>query len=165
MILPVILSGGVGSRLWPLSREAHPKPFIKLDDGQSLIQKTYLRAVGLLETDDIITVTRRDLFFFTKDEFYEVSTKPTHHTFLLEPFGRNSAAAIALAARYAHMQYGPDCVLLVLPADHLIDDLPAFGNAVHEAVRLAQQGKLVTFGIKPNAPKTEFGYIGNPPEK
>ena len=83
-LIPVILAGGMGSRLWPLSREAHPKPFIKLDDGQSLIQKTYLRALNLANVEEIITVTNRDLFFYTKDEFSEIISKSVHHTFLLE---------------------------------------------------------------------------------
>ena len=158
-LLPVILSGGVGSRLWPLSREAHPKPLIKLDDGQSLIQKTYQRAAGLVGVEEVVTVTNRDLFFYTKDEFDEVANKPLRNTFLLEPVSRNSTAAIAIAAQYAITQHGSECILLVLPVDHLIDDIEAFAQAVSEASGLAAQGKLVTFGIKPNAPKTGFGYI------
>lgn len=159
MILPVILSGGVGSRLWPLSREAHPKPFIKLQDGQSLIQKTYLRAVRFADVNDIITVTNRDLFFYTKDEFDALSTPVTQHTFLLEPIGRNSAAAIAIAAYHALLQYGRNCILLVMPADHLIEDIAAFSDAVDKAVSLATEDKLVTFGLKPHSPATGFGYI------
>ena len=159
MVLPVILSGGVGSRLWPLSREAHPKPFIELDDGQSLLQKTYHRASFISKSNDIITVTNRDLFFYTKDEFEEVESDVTQNIFLLEPVGRNSTAAIAVAAQYAVKQYGADCTLLVMPADHLIDDVKAFNHAVSQAENLASQGKLVTFGIKPNSPKTGFGYI------
>lgn len=160
-VIPVILSGGIGSRLWPLSREAHPKPFIKLSDGQSLIQKTYIRALALNEVEEVITVTNRDLCFYTKDEFLEVASNSisVHHTFLLEPFGRNSTAAIALAAHYAKSKHGDDCVLLVLPADHLISNQPAFAEAVKDAVALALQGKLVTFGIKPDSPQTSFGYI------
>lgn len=158
-LVPVILSGGVGSRLWPLSRQLHPKPFIKLKDSQSLIQKTYLRSAALDGVEEIITVTNRDLFFYTKDEFDAVVEKPIKQTYLLEPTGRNSLPAIALAAHYAQTQYGPDCLLLVLPADHLIDKLDAFQTAVKSAQALAQTGKLVTFGIQPNAPKTGFGYI------
>ena len=160
IILPVILAGGVGSRLWPLSREAHPKPFIKLDDGQSLIQKTYLRAVAINGVNEILTVTNRDLFFYTKDEYENISTETKiQHSFLLEPFGRNSAAAIALAAHYADKKYGSQCTLLILPADHLIDDLNAFSDAVQNAIILADKNKLVTFGIQPCSPKTGYGYI------
>ncbi len=159
MLIPVILSGGIGSRLWPLSREAHPKPFIKLSDGQSILQKTYQRALSVLHADDIITVTNRDLFFSTKDEFKEIEEKSVRHTFLSEPVRRNSAAAIAVAAYYVREQHGPDCTLLIMPADHMIDDEKAFSHAVHQAQDLASKGKLVTFGIKPSSPQTGFGYI------
>ena len=159
MILPVILSGGVGSRLWPLSREAHPKPFIKLGDGESLLQKTYKRAAEVSNSDEILTVTNRDLFFYTKDEFEEIDVSVEKNTFLLEPVGRNSATAVGVAAHYALSQHGTDCIMLVMPADHLIDDVDAFSQAVSQAEKLALQGKLVTFGIKPSAPETGYGYI------
>ena len=158
-ILPVILSGGTGSRLWPLSREAHPKPFIRLNDGQSLIQKTYLRAIAIDEVEEIVTVTNQALFFYSRDEYSEVSSTDIHHTFLLEPFGRNSAPAIATAAHYAKTKYGDNCLLLILPADHLIDNQAGFVETVVKATNLASQGKLVTFGIKPDSPETGFGYI------
>ncbi|MCK5894863.1 MAG: mannose-1-phosphate guanylyltransferase/mannose-6-phosphate isomerase [Endozoicomonadaceae bacterium] len=159
LIVPVVLSGGVGSRLWPLSREAHPKPFIKLDDGQSLLQKTYQRVASVSNANEVITVTNRELFFYTKDEFEATENRAAQNTFLLEPVGRNSAMAIAVAAQYALAQHGSDCTLLIMPADHLIDDVVAFSHAVRRAEALASQGKLVTFGIKPTSPKTGFGYI------
>lgn len=159
MTISVILSGGVGSRLWPLSRESHPKPFIKLDDGQSLLQKSYQRAASVSNNNEVITVTNRELFFYTKDEFEATENHAAQNTFLLEPVGRNSAMAIAVAAQYAFAQHGSDCILLAMPADHLIDDVVAFGHAVRHAEALASQGKLVTFGIKPTSPATGFGYI------
>ncbi len=159
MLLPIILSGGVGSRLWPLSREAHPKPFIKLGDGQSLLQKSYIRACNISDYHEIVTVTNRDLFFYSKDEFEEISVSASKNTFLLEPVGRNSAAAIAIAAHYALEAYGADCIMLVMPADHLVHDMEAFAQAIKQAEKLAAQGKLVTFGIKPSAPETGYGYI------
>ena len=159
MLLPIILSGGVGSRLWPLSREAHPKPFIKLGDGQSLLQKSYIRACNISDSHEIVTVTNRDLFFYSKDEFEEISVSASKNTFLLEPVGRNSAAAIAIAAHYALEAYGADCIMLVMPADHLVHDMEAFAQAIKQAEKLAAQGKLVTFGIKPSAPETGYGYI------
>ncbi len=159
MILPVILSGGVGSRLWPLSREAHPKPFIKLDDGESLLQKTYKRARSISSSNGILTVTNHDLFFYTKAEFEEIGASVEKNTFLLESVARNSAAAIASAAHYTLGEYGADCIMLVMPADHLIDDVTAFSQAVNQAEILAAQGKLVTFGIKPSSPETGYGYI------
>lgn len=159
MILPIILSGGAGSRLWPLSRQAHPKPFIKLSDGQSLLQKSYIRARKISDSGEIVTVTNRELFFYSKDEFEATGVSTSTNTFLLEPIGKNSAAAIAIAAYYALHAYGDDCTMLVMPADHLIDDIEAFTQAVKQAEKLATQNKLVTFGIKPSAPETGYGYI------
>lgn len=168
MILPIILSGGIGSRLWPLSREAHPKPFIKLGDGQSLLQKSYIRARNISDFDEVVTVTNRDLFFYSKDEIEEIGFSASKNTFLLEPVRRNSAAAIAIAAHYALGAYGADCIMLTMPTDHLVHDMEAFTQAVKQAEKLADQGKLVTFGIKPSAPETRYGYIlahGNLVEK
>jgi mannose-1-phosphate guanylyltransferase / mannose-6-phosphate isomerase len=168
MILPIILSGGVGPRLWPLSRETHPKPFIKLDDGQSLLQKSYILARNISDSDEVVTVTNRDLFFYSKDEFEEIGVSASKNTFLLEPVGRNSAAAIAIAAHYALGAHCGDCTMLVMPADHLVHDMEAFSQAVKQAEKLAAQGKLVTFGIKPSAPEIGYGYIladGNKVEK
>ena len=167
-LLPVILSGGAGSRLWPLSREAHPKPFIKLGDGQSLLQKSYIRACNISDSEETVVVTNRDLFFYSKDQFEEIGVSASKNTFLLEPVGRNSAAAIAIAAHYALGAHGDDCIMLVMPADHLVHDMEAFTQAVKQAEELVAQGKLVTFGIKPSNPETGYGYIladGNLVEK
>lgn len=158
MLIPVILSGGAGTRLWPVSREAHPKPFIRLPDGQSLLQKTFLRAANLSGVEEILTVTNRDHYFKTKDEYLECKAD-VKASFLLEPCGRNTAPAVALAALRIIETCGPDSVLLVLPADHLIADLAAFESAVAAASDLAGQAYLVTFGIQPTAPETGFGYI------
>ncbi|MGC8703137.1 MAG: mannose-1-phosphate guanylyltransferase/mannose-6-phosphate isomerase [Thiomonas sp.] len=157
-LIPVILSGGAGTRLWPLSRESHPKPFIKLADGQSLLQKTFLRAVTLPGVEQVYTVTNRDFLFKTEDEYAAVNPARLATTYLLEPFGRNTAAAIAAAALHAQSET-PDAVLLILPADHLIADQSAFAHAVQQARQLAREGWLVTFGIAPTAPETGFGYI------
>jgi mannose-1-phosphate guanylyltransferase/mannose-6-phosphate isomerase len=157
--MPVVLCGGAGSRLWPVSRELHPKPFIRLADGQSFLQKAYLRAVQLPGVHHLMTVTNRELFFKTQDEFREVNISPIATEFILEPFGRNTAPAIAAAALEVARTKGPDAILLVLAADHLISDSVAFEQAVSKALDLAQQGKLVTFGIQPDAPETGYGYI------
>ena len=159
MIIPVILSGGSGSRLWPLSRELHPKPFIRLNTGKSLLQNTYERAATVSNADEIITVTNRDLFFRSKDEFEASDCSAKNGTFLLEPVRRNSAGAIAVAAHYALKEYGPECVLFIMPADHLIEDVAALKHAVDQAIELALQDKLVTFGIEPTSPETGYGYI------
>lgn len=150
----VILSGGTGSRLWPASRENHPKPFMKLADGETLIQKTYARAKAL--GSEVLTVTNRDYYFMSRDELERVGISGK---FLLEPFGRNTAPAIALAAKFVAATQGDLAVMLVLAADHLIADQEKFALAVAEAARLAEQGYLVTFGILPTAPETGFGYI------
>lgn len=158
MLIPVILSGGAGTRLWPVSRESHPKPFIQLPDGQSLLQKTLLRAAGLDGVCEILTVTNREYYFQTKDEYLDCQSN-VKLTYILEPCGRNTAPAIALAAQQVAYAHGPETQLLVLPADHLVADLAAFADAVAAAAELADQGFLVTFGINPTAPETGFGYI------
>lgn len=160
-LVPVILCGGAGSRLWPVSRELHPKPFIRLADGQSLLQKAFLRGVALPDVKDVLTVTNRELLFKTEDEFREVNTTGggVATSFILEPFGRNTAAAIAAAAIQVAQKFGKDAVLLVLAADHLIVDQSAFQQAVLKAADLAAAGKLVTFGIQPDSAETGYGYI------
>jgi len=163
MILPIILSGGAGSRLWPVSREAHPKPFMRLGDGQSLLQKTLLRASKLPDVSEVLTVTNRELYFKTADEYRALNQGLTL-SYILEPFGRNTAAAIAAAALDVRARHGSEVLLLILPADHLITDVEAFEDAVRQASQLAHQGWLVTFGIQPNAPETGFGYIEVSPE-
>lgn len=158
-LIPTILCGGAGSRLWPVSRELHPKPFIRLADGQSLLQKAFLRGAQLPGVKEVLTVTNRELFFKTEDEFREVNHAGLRTSFILEPFGRNTAAAIAAACVRVARVHGTDAILLVLAADHLIADQHAFQNAVSQAAKLAKQGKLVTFGIEPDAPETGYGYI------
>ncbi|ADG14713.1 mannose-1-phosphate guanylyltransferase/mannose-6-phosphate isomerase [Paraburkholderia atlantica] len=158
-LLPIILCGGAGSRLWPVSRESHPKPFIRLADGESLLQKAFLRAVALPGVKEVLTVTNRELFFKTEDDFREVNRKNIATSFILEPFGRNTAAAVATAALHTAKAHGEDTVMLVLAADHLIADQTAFAAAVARAQTLAQAGNVVTFGMRPDTPETGYGYI------
>jgi mannose-1-phosphate guanylyltransferase/mannose-6-phosphate isomerase len=158
-LVPMILSGGAGTRLWPLSREAAPKPFLMLPDGETLLGKTAARATALPGVGPVVTVTNRDYYFSTKDVYATVPGGVPEAVFLLEPFGRNTAAAVALAALWAQANVGPDVPLLVLAADHLIRDQRAFAQAVEAALPLAQSGLLVTFGISPTHPETGFGYI------
>src|SRR5512135_2627040 len=124
-LITTILCGGPGSRLWPVSRELHPKPFIRLADGQSLLQKAWLRGALLPNVTEVLTVTNRDLFFKTEDEFREIANSAPSglpNSFILEPFGRNTAPAIAAAALQVAEVHGEQALLLVLAADHLIAD-------------------------------------------
>ena len=158
-VVPVILSGGAGSRLWPMSREARPKPFLKLNDGLSLLQHALKRALAIPGTAETLTVTNRELLFSTVDEFAELKLPPSRRSFLLEPEARNTAPAIAAAASYVAETHGPDTVLCVFPADHCVGELDRFLDAVQKALALAHQERIVTFGIKPSHPETGFGYI------
>ncbi|MBA8884179.1 mannose-1-phosphate guanylyltransferase/mannose-6-phosphate isomerase [Dokdonella fugitiva] len=160
MLVPVILSGGAGTRLWPVSRSAYPKPFMRMGDGESLLKKTLDRALRCADDGTVLTVTGRDYYFLTRDEYAQheganLDTLP----FLLEPAGRNTAPAVVLAALHARDRVGADATLLILPADHLIRDLDAFVADARRAAALAADGWLVTFGIRPTHPETGFGYI------
>ncbi|UVL40512.1 mannose-1-phosphate guanylyltransferase/mannose-6-phosphate isomerase [Pseudomonas sp. B21-040] len=160
MLIPVILSGGAGTRLWPVSREGHPKPFMTLPDGQSLLGKTYRRAAGLLDgRGDIVTVTNRDYYFQSRDHYQDAQLSRHRGHFMLEPTGRNTAPAIAAAALSLQVLHGDQAIMVVMPADHLIVNETAFQSAVEHAVALAKDGFLVTFGVVPTAPETGFGYI------
>ena len=163
-MVPIILSGGAGARLWPLSREAAPKPFLPLPAdgtaGDTLLARTFLRAAGLPDVAAIVTITNRDYYFQTRDAYAGASAPSAPPVvYLLEPFGRNTAPAVALGALYAEATFGPNATLLVLPADHLIHDSAAFAHAVVRAAALAGAGWLTTFGITPTAAEIGFGYL------
>lgn len=158
-IIPVILSGGAGTRLWPVSRRAHPKPFMELADGETLAEKTLLRAKAVSDNSPVITVTSRDYYFFTRDLYAGLEQSNGSEHFLLEPMGRNTAPAIALAAMSIQKNWGGNTSMLVMPADHLIEELENFNAAVREAELLSNQGLLVTFGIHPTHAETGYGYI------
>ena len=155
MLIPVILSGGAGTRLWPVSREAHPKPFMRIGGGKSLLTQTYERAQAVSPQCSPLIVTNRDYHLRTQDE---LASQPVKPNYLLEPVGRNTAPAIALAALWA-VQQKDDACLLVMPADHLITGTPEFQKAAQHAETLAKDGFLVLFGIRPTAPETGYGYI------
>lgn len=156
-IIPVILSGGVGSRLWPLSREHFPKQCLTLTDKEySLLQQTMLRTLSL-EVADPIVVCNEDHRFLIAQQLQSIGVKKS--SIVLEPKGRNTAPAIALAALEALRSQSDDALMLVLPADHVIRDLAAFEATIKQAVELAKQDALVTFGVKPTRPETGYGYI------
>ena len=158
-VVPVIISGGAGSRLWPASRQSHPKPFLKVADGHSLIQHTALRAASIKDVVELVTVTSREHLFLTTDDFDALESVIPQRTFLLEPEGRDTAAAVAAAAIHAKAMQGPDAILCIFPADHMIGNLPAFLGAMARAIEHAGQGRIATLGINPTRPDTAFGYI------
>lgn len=157
-LVPIILCGGAGTRLWPVSRESMPKPFMRLADGRSLLQSTAARAARLPGVLQLAVVTNIAYSYKAVEDLAEVDLS-CPLALLLEPEGRNTAPAIALAALWAQREHGEDTMLLVLPADHLIQDLAAFEASCMQAIELAASGRLVTFGIRPSAPETAFGYI------
>ncbi|KPQ21408.1 mannose-1-phosphate guanylyltransferase/mannose-6-phosphate isomerase [Halomonas sp. HL-93] len=156
MIQPVILSGGSGTRLWPLSREQMPKQFLRLTSPQSLLQQTLARLDGINALPAMVIGHHRHRFLMA-EQLREIDAAAR---LILEPEGRNTAPAIACAALLA-CQSGDDPLLLVLPADHVIGDVAAFQHSVDKAVPLAEQGYLVTFGVVPTHPETGYGYIAS----
>lgn len=166
MLIPVILSGGSGTRLWPVSRESFPKPFMNLGGDRSLLQRTLSRCLPLADSKRCAIVTNQDYFFRTREEVERLPASGgigagaagITVTQLLEPVGRNTAPAIAVAALWAE-SIDPDATLLVLPADHLIPDEAAFREAASAAADAASDGSLVLFGIRPTGPEPGFGYL------
>ena len=157
-ILPVILSGGSGSRLWPVSRALYPKPFLRLPDGRTLLCAAFERAGALTGTPGALLVTNRDYAFQCQDEFTASGAGCELHS-ILEPAGRNTAPAIAMAAWFARERFGDDTILLAIAADHLIVPQDAFQQDVDAAAALAREGWIATFGIRPTYPETGYGYI------
>lgn len=163
-MIPVILCGGAGSRLWPMSRKLLPKQFLPLVTEHTLLQETALRLRRLAGADAPVVIANQEHRFLVGEQLNAIGIKP--RALLVEPVGRNTAPAIAAAALQIAREE-PDAVLLVLPSDHLIGDLAAFHRAARQAAALADNGYLVTFGIAPSEPATGYGYIeaGEPIEK
>ena len=157
-IQPVILAGGTGSRLWPLSRELYPKQLLQLIDETSLLQTTVLRVAQLAEVLPPLLVVGEEHRFITRRQVDGLGLEESC-SILLEPVGRNTAPAICGAVEFCAKELPEDTILLVLPADHLILRKDAFQDAVSQAVELAAEGKIVTFGIEPQHPETGYGYI------
>lgn len=160
MLTAVILAGGAGTRLWPVSRLAAPKPFMRIGSGPTLLQRTVTRAQRA-GADELLIVTHTDYQFRTLDDVAQLSKddQPARTQLLLEPVGRNTAPAIAAAALQVQRTHGDHGVLLVLAADHLIQDETRFAEAVAQAKAVAQKGQMALFGIRPTMPETGFGYI------
>ncbi|HEX7952812.1 MAG TPA: mannose-1-phosphate guanylyltransferase/mannose-6-phosphate isomerase, partial [Burkholderiales bacterium] len=156
MIFPVVLSGGSGSRLWPLSRTLLPKQFLPLVGDKTMLQETLLRLDGIAGLAPPALVCSNDHRFLAAEQLREISVKAGAQ--ILEPAGRNTAPAVAVAALHV-LAADPDGVMLVLPADHLIRDVARFHEVVGKAAAVAAAGRLVTFGIVGREPETGYGYI------
>ncbi len=157
LIQPVILSGGSGTRLWPLSREKYPKQLLPLMGADSLLQATVRRVDGITDCEMAAPmVVCNEEYRFVIAEQLRLIGKPG--PVVLEPVGRNTAPALTIAA-LAAMKNAADPVLLVMPADHVMTDVAAFQRVVRQGATLAEMGVVVTFGIAPDAPETGYGYI------
>jgi len=154
-IIPIILSGGSGTRLWPLSRKDRPKQFLQLYGSYSMLQETILRLNGIENIDRPIIVCNENHRFLVAQQCHDIGIEPT---IILEPNGRNTAPAITVAAIQSLVEF-EDSVLLVLSADHKIEDIEGFHHAIATAKETALEKKLVTFGVKPTGPNTGYGYI------
>ena len=156
----VILAGGSGTRLWPLSRKDYPKQFLKLGDKESLLQKTVLRILNAVSAEDIIIITNNAYQFLVRNQLKAINGG-IEKNIILEPAGRNTAPAIALAIKYLHDETkgSSDDVIFVSPSDHIISQNSRFAGYLMSAEELAKQGHIVTFGIRPHKPETGYGYI------
>ncbi|MCI5220591.1 MAG: mannose-1-phosphate guanylyltransferase/mannose-6-phosphate isomerase, partial [Candidatus Electrothrix sp. LOE2] len=157
-IQPVILAGGTGTRLWPLSRELYPKQLLSLIGEHSLLQTTLIRVSLIPDALPPIIVVGEEHRFLTRTQVEELHLFPRYQL-LLEPLGKDTAPAVCGAALFAQQHNEEDVLLLVLPADHLIARPNDFIKAVERAKKLAEQGRLATFGIVPDRPETGYGYI------
>ena len=155
-LLPVILSGGSGTRLWPLSRECFPKQYLSLDEKSnfSLLQNTYLRLIGIRGLENPLIICNEEQRFLVAEQMREINVSP--NSIILEPIGRNTAPAIALSALYAQEKY-QDINLLILSADHLINDSKSFHETIEKGIFYSNQEDLVTFGIVPSYQETGYG--------
>lgn len=155
-MIPIILSGGSGTRLWPMSRKAKPKQFLSVIDDKTMLQNTVDRLKGLCSIEASLVVCNEEHRFIVAEQLREIGSQ--HQGLILEPEGRDTAAAIALAALKA-VEINSENTILVLPSDHEIKNIPAFHQAIEKAQLLSEQGMLVAFGIVPTKPETGYGYI------
>ena len=152
----VILAGGSGSRLWPLSKEEYPKLLLNITDSESLLQKTYRRLNAVCDAKDIITITNERLLPDIKTQLSKIDK---NNIMISEPCGKNTAPAIACVLEYIAQTSNTEDIVLVVPADHLIKDVEAFIKTVAQGKGLAEEGYIVTFGVKPSYPETGYGYV------
>jgi mannose-1-phosphate guanylyltransferase len=158
-VIPVLLSGGSGKRLWPVSRNLKPKQFLSFNDKNSMFQDSLIRldAIDNLEVMNPIIVCNKDHQFIIDDQMSALDKDCI--SILLEPIGKNTAPAIACASHYINQEINEDCLMLVMPADHLIKDLESFSSSINKAYQFAIDDSIVVFGIKPTAINTGYGYI------
>lgn len=156
MIIPIILAGGTGSRLWPLSREAYPKQFIDFQEGKSLFQQTVLRALACCNQEKPIIVGNEQHRFLIAEQIRQLGIE--HSKIILEPCFRGTAPAVALAAMQA-LNQDKDAVIMILPSDHVVEEDAGFERTIKAGLPHALKGKLVTFGVDPSRPETGYGYI------
>lgn len=158
MILPIVIAGGTGSRLWPLSRSQYPKQFLSLLDENSLLQNTLSRLKEIKHAAPVV-ICNEEHRFIVAEQLRDA--KVDVNGIILEPIGKNTAPAVALAAFFLKIKesHGDDPLLLILAADHVIKDVDKFKIAIEHALPLAKQGKIVTFGVVPTHPETGYGYI------
>ena len=152
----IILAGGSGSRLWPLSRELYPKQLLNIMSDKSLLQSTFERLTHCMDKSNILSITNTKHASNVKMQIQELTENPI---VLSEPVAKNTAPAIALAAKYILLKTNEDPIILVVPSDHLIKDNEKFLATVKKGEKLAQEGYIVTFGIQPDYPETGYGYI------
>ena len=153
----IILAGGSGSRLWPLSRELYPKQLLNIQNKESLLQETFKRVLELVPAENIISVTNTK---HSSNVKYQLSSISENSVVISEPVAKNTAPAIALAVKYIEDKLSKDDeIVLVLPSDHKIQNIEQFKSSIEEAKELAKKGYLVTFGVRPDYAETGFGYI------
>ena len=157
----IILAGGSGSRLWPLSRELYPKQLLNLNSDKSLLQATFERLEGFMPKENIVSITNTKHISNVRMQLSELSSKVN---LLSEPVSKNTAPAIALAVKFIMQKSDSDPIIIVVPSDHLIENQDKFLSTVKKGEKLAQAGYIVTFGIKPNYPETGYGYINTSEE-
>ena len=156
-VYPILLAGGTGTRLWPVSRELYPKQLVKFIGEDSLLQETIKRLPPVLEIENVKVVCGEQHFHETAKHIENLGLKP-QGKLICEPSGRNTAPAILLAALHV-LAFEKDAVLCIFPADHVIKNLSAFHNRLNAAIKLANDGNVVTFGIQPHYPETDYGYV------
>lgn len=152
----IILAGGSGSRLWPLSRELYPKQLLNFTGKNSLLQATFERLQKCMPAENILSITNTKHIANVRMQLKDLCTEPL---ILSEPVSKNTAPAIALSAKYIFQNAGHEEIILAVPSDHLINDIEGFKSAIQKGEELAQQGYIVTFGVKPSYCETGFGYI------